>query len=469
MHATACGRQHRGVQRAAHASPLVDVPLPFAPLRRRCTVMPAVPRLHELANGTRLLLLAGPWRTACVSVFVASGSAHEAGGENGISHVVEHMAFKGTSTRSAQRINRDAELLGAEVNAHTDKDHTAYQMRGRVEDVLAMTRMLAEIVCDSQFPEDELERERQVLLQEVAEDADDAVSTTFKLFDRACFGLHPVAAPVIGSASRIRRFGRGELLAFVRRQYSGSNVIVAVALPASALDAATERALQREAEAGFATLPRGEPHRLPAAAYCGGVRTRSVPGSSQAHLVLGWALPPLAEEDPAATLAAAVLGEGMSSPLLDELRERRGLVYHAAASADVLAVCGQFVVEASCGSADLLQVLDLVRNLLLRHAGEVPAAELERARALLAVRRLHDEERPMVRIERAALDLFALGRVRPAAERDAADAEVTTAAVRDALQRALAGGLAVAVGGSLPRAASVRVREVLGELVRTAA
>jgi predicted Zn-dependent peptidase len=182
--------------------------------------------------------------------------------------------------------------------------------------------------------------------------------------------------------------------------------------------------------------------------------------------VLGWALPPLAEEDPAAALAAAVIGEGMSSPLLDELREKRGLVYHAAASADVLAVCGQFVVEASTGSADLLQVLELIRVLLLRHAEEVPAGELRRARALLAVRRLHDEERPMVQLERAALELFALGRLRPEDERDAADASVTPAAVRDSLQRALAGGVAAAVAGSLPRAASVRVREALGPLAR---
>ena len=123
------------------------------------------PQLHTLPNGVRLLLVGGPWRTACFSVFVQSGSAHERTVENGISHVVEHMAFKGTSTRNAQRINRDAEMLGAEVNAHTDKDHTAFQMRGRVEHAQAMLAMLAEIVCDAQFPADELERERGVLLQ----------------------------------------------------------------------------------------------------------------------------------------------------------------------------------------------------------------------------------------------------------------------------------------------------------------
>src|SRR3954453_1049580 len=115
-----------------------------------------------LANGVRVLTIRLPQlETACASVFIRSGSAHEAKALNGISHVVEHMVFKGTRTRDARRINLDAERLGAEVNAHTDKDHTAFHMRGLAADADVFVRMLGDIVLDPLFPAEELERERQ--------------------------------------------------------------------------------------------------------------------------------------------------------------------------------------------------------------------------------------------------------------------------------------------------------------------
>src|SRR5258705_2917526 len=130
--------------------------------------------LTTLDNGVRVVVLPLPHlATASVSVFVRSGSQHESKRLNGISHVIEHMAFKGTRTRDCQQINLDAERLGAEVNAHTDKDHTAFHMRGHARDAETFIGMLGDIVQHSIFPDDELARERQVLLQEYAEDEDD--------------------------------------------------------------------------------------------------------------------------------------------------------------------------------------------------------------------------------------------------------------------------------------------------------
>src|SRR5689334_10467728 len=183
-----------------------------------------------LANGVRVLTIRLPQlESACASVFVRSGSAHETKALNGISHVVEHMVFKGTRTRDARRINLDAERLGAEVNAHTDKDHTAYHMRGLAEHATLFVRMLAEIVRDSSFPADELERERQVILQEFAETEDDAFDTAFRLFDQACYGTHPQAQPVIGRRRNIEAFTREQLQAYVLQQYTGCNIVVAAA------------------------------------------------------------------------------------------------------------------------------------------------------------------------------------------------------------------------------------------------
>ncbi|MCU0955721.1 MAG: insulinase family protein, partial [Hyphomicrobium sp.] len=120
-----------------------------------------------LPNGVRVVVMRLPHlATAAVSVFVKSGSEHESARENGISHFIEHMAFKGTRTRDCQRINLDAERLGAEVNAHTDRDHTAFHMRGHARDAAAFVRMLGDIVREGTFPEAELERERSVILHE---------------------------------------------------------------------------------------------------------------------------------------------------------------------------------------------------------------------------------------------------------------------------------------------------------------
>ena len=421
---------------------------------------PAAPLLTTLPNAVRLVALPAPsLATATVAVFVRTGSAHEARLVNGISHVVEHMAFKGTPSRDARRINVEAEHLGADVNAHTDKDHTAYYLRGLPEHVGDFVDLLADLTLRSTFPADELERERQVLLQELAEDADDAVSTGYKLFDAACFGLHPAAQPVVGTPRHFERLQRTDLAAYVQRQYTGANLVVGAA---GAIDA---EAFLRRAESAFASLVAGTPNVVPLAAYEGGVRTRAQEGSSQTHLLLGGALPArrAGQGDPtdAGALAAAVLGEGMSSPLLHELRERRALAYHAACSADVLDMCGQFVIEASTAPERADECLDAMLHLLGQHADTVAPEELVRARRQLAVRRLRDADQPLRRLEDAALDLFALDRVRGLDEHMAALDDIGRDAVQAVFERLLAQGLSLAVTGEVKRGMGARMRDRL--------
>src|SRR5438093_7137978 len=186
--------------------------------------------LATLPNGARVVAIRLPHLgSASVSVFVRAGSQHESARLNGISHFIEHMAFKGTRSRDCQRINLDAERLGAEVNAYTDKDHTAFEMGGPARDAAAFVGMLGDIVRESTFPEAELTRERDVLLHEYAEDEDDAMATAFKRFDEACYGAHAAARPVIGSRTNLRRFTRSDLVAWVQQRYTAANTVVAVA------------------------------------------------------------------------------------------------------------------------------------------------------------------------------------------------------------------------------------------------
>ena len=409
-----------------------------------------------LANGVRVVAIALPQlQTASVGVYLRVGSADEPRPLNGISHFVEHMVFKGTATRDVHRINLDAERLGAEFNAHTDKDHTAYYMRGRGEHAGHFVRMLADIVQQATFPEAELAREREVLLQEAIEVEDDPMDTAYQLFDHACWGLHPAGQAVIGPRRNIERLQRADLVRWVGQHHVGANTVVAAAGPID-----PERFV-REVEAAFGAMPHGQAAAAAPPVYTGGLRSRRLSGSSQTQVVLGFPVAARGDEDAVADLAAAVFGDGMSSPLLGELRERRGLVYHVACAADRYQLCGQFAVEASVPPAKFDEFVRELARLLQRQAQATDAVDLERARNQIAVRLLRDHDRPSRRMEQAALDLFSIGRVRPAREQLQRLDMVTADAVSAAFAGMWAAGAALALAGSVGRAAAEHARACL--------
>jgi predicted Zn-dependent peptidase len=274
-----------------------------------------------------------------------------------------------------------------------------------------------------------------VLLHEYVEDEDDPLSTAFKLFDIACYGAHPVAQPVIGTRANIERFTRADLLDYVQRQYSGENIIVGAA---GNIDPET---VVRAAQAAFGSMRRGSANVVDAPVYAGGVRTRRQSGHSQTHVVVGYPVPPSTDDaHHASVVAAALFGEGMSSPLMDEIRERRGLVYYAACSADVADLCGQFVVEASTLPEHLDEFLAALKRLLAECAVSIDAVALERARN----------------------QMFVHGRVRSRGEILQRIEAIGAAQVLDAFGRMLAQPPAVAVAGRVRRVAHERIAELLG-------
>ncbi len=416
------------------------------------------PHLATLANGLRTVTIPMPWRqTVSLSVFIRTGSLHESARLNGISHVVEHMAFKGTATRDCQRINLDAEALGAEVNAHTDKDHTAFHIEGLPGDLPAFVDWLADIVLNSSFPAEELERERRVIEQEFSEFEDDPTSVAFQLLDRACYGArHAAGRPIIGSRANILRFSREDLLAYAQAQYTACNVVVAVAGPVDG------EAFTRRVERAFGAMPTGQPNALTAPPWQGGLKARRLAGSGQCQVLLGFEAPSLGERLDSAehlphVLAASLLGEGMSSPLLDEIRERRGLAYHVACSADILPLYGQFLIEGATAPAQAEEFLQAVQQLLQRQAdGPLDPVALARARKQLQMRALRALEQPARRMEGAAQELFHFGQLRDATEAMAQLQAVTPAQVQAVLEGLLQPNRprpAVALAGSVPQRA----------------
>jgi predicted Zn-dependent peptidase len=214
-------------------------------------------------------------------------------------------------------------------------------------------------------------------------------------------------------------------------------------------------------------MARGTANDVPPPSYGGGIVTRRISGSSQTHIVLGFPLRGLKQQRHADTLAAALFGEGMSSPLMDQLRERRGLVYYAACSADVMELCGQWVIEASTAPEHVDAFLVEVTRLLLAHAQTSDAVGLQRARNQIMVRTLQSHERPARRLEAAAMDVLALGRVRSRAEIDDAVQAVTAQQVRQVFAEMLAAGASIAVAGKLRKGLDERVRELAGPLLRS--
>jgi predicted Zn-dependent peptidase len=217
-----------------------------------------------------------------------------------------------------------------------------------------------------------------------------------------------------------------------------------------------------DARAAFGAMKQGALNRLPTPAYQGGSRMRRLPGNSQSHVVLGFPIPGLRDENyHAAMVAAALFGEGMSSPLMHEIRERRGLVYFAACSADVMDACGQFVIEASTTPEHLDEFFGEVARMLAEQVEHTDEIGLQRARNQIAVRTLRSQENPARRLEDAAQDLFVLGRVRTRSELVAKVEAVTAAEVQAVFRQMLASPVSVAVAGKVGKGTGHRFLDIL--------
>lgn len=366
---------------------------------------PSHPLLQTLPNG--LTLLAAPMphlASASVAVFVRAGSRDESEELAGVSHFLEHMAFKGTKRRSVQALNLAAESLGADLNAYTDKDATCFYLEGLGSHVPNMLELLADIVLDSTLPADELERERQVILQECAEYEEDPEQLAFTLLDRALWGTHPMGRPIIGTAATIAAIEREHLVQHVRRHYVAERMVVAAA---GNFDPDTFLA---QAEALFADVPAGGGYQPPAPPpIAGQALARRLPGVSQSWLYFAWPVASRGEHPHLASLAATLFGGGMSAPLVDAVRERLGLAYSVGATADIGDVHGAFVVDATTLPVKIPQFLRTLGEMLQRHAETILPHDLVRARNQLAVSLVRAGERPLRMLQRCVEQLWANG------------------------------------------------------------
>jgi predicted Zn-dependent peptidase len=396
-----------------------------------------------------------------VGVFLRVGSRDETPATNGISHVLEHMAFKGTTTRSVQAINLDAERLGAEVNAYTGKDSTGYFMTGLGAHAQQLLGMTADIVLHSTFPEIELQRELEVIRQEAIEYDEDPDDSSNDLLDRALWGTHPMGMPVIGTVENIEGFTRDDLVRHVQQHYVANNTVV-VAAGHFDVDA-----WLRLAEDLFTAMPAsadsGRSHPPMPAAYAGQALARRFTQVSQVFMNIAYPLAPALQEEMsqqrwrlAATLAANLFGGGMSAPLVDTVREQLGLAYTAHSTMDSGDVWANFVVHAVTTPDKLDALMTTTGGLLRAQATTIDPVHLERAKNQLTVSRVRAEERTYATMEHAVEELFASGTVTPIGEAIAMIDDIGAEEVRAVFERMLANPPALAITGKGASARTAR-------------
>jgi predicted Zn-dependent peptidase len=401
-------------------------------------------RIDRLPNGVTVITEAMPQvPTVTLGVWVAVGSRHERPQEHGLSHLIEHMAFKGTGRRSARAIAEAIENVGGEINAATSVEHTSYTARVLPEDSGLALDVLGDIITDSVFDEAELAREKDVILHEHAsvEDApDDLVND---LFLESAFPGQAIGRPILGTPETVRRFDGGLIRSFMAREYTPDRIVVAAA------GAVTHETVLQQAAAAFVRLNGARADPEEPARYAGGER-RLNRRLEQANLLIG--LPGTSFKDEgylARHMFAQVLGGGLTSRLWQEVREARGLAYQIDAFHWPFSDCGVLGIGAATAGRDLASLVEVSLEATRAAARSIAPEELARGKAQLKVALLAALETPGGRIERHARQHLSYGRLIPADEVVGKVDALTVEAVRAAGAAALAGPPTLAAIGPI--------------------
>lgn len=316
--------------------------------------------------------------TASLGVWVRCGARYERADLNGISHLLEHMAFKGTERRSALRIAEEIETVGGDLNAGTSLETTAYYARVLKDDVGLALDILGDILQNSTFAPDELDRERDVIIQEIAATNDIPDEVAFDLAQACAFPDQSIGRPILGTVDTVNAIARTDLTTYLAEHYRAGDMVICAA------GRVDHDQVVAHSERIFSGLKAGPGDIAPAARYVGGTVDLAGP-NEQAHVILAFESPALGTDAYFhAQVLAGLLGGGMSSRLFQEIREKRGLCYSIYAFASGFQDTGLFGIHAATGAEQVRELVDLTADELRAIATTGPTiAELARAKAQL--------------------------------------------------------------------------------------
>ena len=343
--------------------------------------------------------------SAALGVWVSCGARHENREEAGLSHMLEHMAFKGTKRRSAKDIATEIEAVGGDLNAYTSREQTAFHARVLKDDIDLALDIIADILVYPAFDESELAREREVIIQEIGQTRDTPDDLVFDYLQEACYPGQPMGWPIFGSEKTVAGFSRGDLVSYMRKHYRAGAMML---IGSGAVD---HDRLVAAGQALFAPIAEGTERGTAPARFCGG-DVRGEDDLEQAHLA--FAFPGVSSADETAITAqvfATALGGGMSSRLFQEAREKRGLCYSIYAFSHSYRDTGMIGVYSGTSEDKAGEIAPLIAAEIEAMASQVGEEEAARARAQLKASILMGLESPSARCELIAAHLYTYGRV----------------------------------------------------------
>lgn len=390
-------------------------------------------RVSQLPNGLTVATdrMEGV-ETASLGVWVNAGTRHEHPEVNGVSHLLEHMAFKGTRRRSARAIAEEMDAVGGQLNAYTSREHTAYYAKMLKEDVPLAVDVIADILQHSTLDPDELAREQEVVVQEIGQALDTPDDIIFDHFQATAYPGQALGRPVLGTAELVRGMGRDVLFGYMSENYSGRRMIL------SAAGNIEHDQMLALADKLFDSLPPDNPVPGERARYAGG-DFREARDLEQVHVMLGF--DGIGYQDPdyyAASVLSTLLGGGMSSRLFQEVREKRGLVYSIYSYTSSYDDGGLFAIYAGTGEDEVTELIPVVCDEVMKVTQAVEADELQRARAQLKASILMSLESTSARCEQLARQLLVYGRPVPASEMVSRIEAVDAATVQRVARRVFA-------------------------------
>ncbi len=362
--------------------------------------------------------------TASIGAWVGIGARHERPEINGITHMLEHMAFKGTKRRSPQAIVEEIEAVGGHLNAYTSRENTAFFAKVLKEDVPLAVDIVADMLQHATIDAQELDRERQVIIQEINQANDTPDDIIFDEFNETAYPNQAIGRPVLGTAEIVGSLPRDEIVSYMRKEYSAERIVIGAA---GKID---HDAFVDLVSRTFTELPKGGVPKSEKPVYLGG-EFREERDLDQAHLVLGFE--GLAYDHPdyyALAVYSTLLGGGMSSRLFQEVREKRGLVYSIYSFASSFEDGGLFGIYAGSSEEQADEIIPIVADQMSAVIIGVGEEEMKRAKAQLKASTLMALESTSARSEQAARQLQIYGRPIPVAETIARIEEVDEAAVR---------------------------------------
>ncbi|WP_245649022.1 M16 family metallopeptidase [Magnetovibrio blakemorei] len=369
-------------------------------------------RITTLDNGLRVISDEMPnVETASAGVWIEAGARFESQKVNGVSHMLEHMTFKGTRKRSAQAIAEEIEDVGGHINAYTSRENTAYYAKVLKEDLGLAVDMVADLVQNAVLDAEELERERGVILQEINQAQDTPDDVVFDMFQDACYPDQALGRPVLGTLDGIGQMPRSDIVDFMSDHYRPSSMVL------SAVGNLNHEQLLDLAHTHFDSAPSKSPGDTQGPAKYIGGDMRESRDIEQVQLMLGFEGFSYFDEDfYAASVMSMLFGGGMSSRLFQEVREKRGLVYSVYSFMAAYADGGVFGIYAGTGEKDVIDLIPVVCDEIGKLDAHVSAEELHRAKAQLKSSILMNLESTSSRAEQLARQLMIFGRPIPTEE-----------------------------------------------------